>query len=72
MLILVRGGIVQMEQQPPDRPLLFHIRLASSLLLLCATCMGMLWHSITAVLERGKPNMMVSPADERSWKSPDS
>jgi E3 ubiquitin-protein ligase synoviolin len=51
---------LQMEQQPPERPVLFHIRLASSLLLLTATCLGMVWHSITAVLERGKPNMMVS------------
>lgn len=50
----------QMEQQPPERPVLFHIRLASSLVLLTATCLGMVWHSITAVLERGKPNMMVS------------
>jgi E3 ubiquitin-protein ligase synoviolin len=48
-----------MEQQPPERPVLFHIRLASSLLLLCVACGGMVWHAITAVLEKGKPNMMV-------------
>jgi len=58
------GRQLQMEQQPPERPLLFHIRLASSLLLLCATCGAMVWHSITAVLERGKPNMMVSSNTE--------
>ena len=50
-----------MEQQPPDRPLLFHARLASSLLILCVACGGMVWHAITAVLEKGKPNMMVRP-----------
>ncbi|KAI5789404.1 hypothetical protein FPQ18DRAFT_368008 [Pyronema domesticum] len=61
----IGGGRVEfMEQQPPERPVLFHIRLASSLLLLTATCLGMVWHSITAVLERGKPNMMVMFAFE--------
>ncbi|KAI5816502.1 RING finger protein [Pyronema omphalodes] len=61
----IGGGRVEfMEQQPPERPVLFHIRLASSLVLLTATCLGMVWHSITAVLERGKPNMMVMFAFE--------
>lgn len=54
------GRVEFMEQQPPERPVLFHIRLASSLLLLAAGCGGLVWHAITSVLERGKPNMMVS------------
>ncbi|KAA8908951.1 hypothetical protein FN846DRAFT_944168 [Sphaerosporella brunnea] len=58
------GRVEIMEQQPPERPVLFHIRLASSLLLLCIACGGMVWHAITAVLEKGKPNMMVMFAFE--------
>lgn len=56
------GRVEFMEQQPPERPVLFHVRLASSLLLLCASCAGMVWHSVTSVLDNGKlkPNMMVS------------
>lgn len=61
----------QMEQQPPDRPILFHVRLASSLVLLCVACGGMVWHAITAVLEKGKPNMMVRPPDALQRKDPD-
>lgn len=54
------GRVEFMEQQPPERPVLFHARLASSLVLLAAACGGLVWHAITSVLERGKPNMMVS------------
>ena len=55
------GRVEFMEQQPPERPLLSHIRLASSLVLLCSSCAAMAWHSVTSVLDNGrlKPNMMV-------------
>ncbi|KAL7269778.1 E3 ubiquitin-protein ligase hrd1, partial [Rhizina undulata] len=61
----IAGGRVEfMEQTPPANPMLFHIRLASSLSLLLAASAAMLWHSVTSVLERGKPNMMVMFAFE--------
>lgn len=53
-----------METSPPDNPTLFHIRLASSLVLLLSACTAMLWHSVASVLERGRPNMMVMFAFE--------
>lgn len=53
-----------METSPPDNPTLFHIRLASSLILLLSACSAMLWHSVSSVLERGRPNMMVMFAFE--------
>jgi E3 ubiquitin-protein ligase synoviolin len=53
-----------METQPPVNPALFHIRLASSLILLLCACTAMLWHSVVAVLEMGRPNMMVMFAFE--------
>lgn len=53
-----------METSPPDNPTLFHIRLASSLVLLLSACLAMLWHSVASVLERGRPNMMVMFAFE--------
>lgn len=54
------GRVEFMEQQPPERPWLFHVRLASSLVLLAGACGGLVWHAVVSVLERGKPNMMVS------------
>ncbi|PWW71614.1 hypothetical protein C7212DRAFT_303172 [Tuber magnatum] len=61
----IGGGRVEfMETQPPANPTLFHIRLASSLILLLSACGAMLWHSVLSVLERGRPNMMVMFAFE--------
>ncbi|KAG0643577.1 hypothetical protein HOY80DRAFT_372119 [Tuber brumale] len=61
----IGGGRVEfMETQPPANPTLFHLRLASSLILLLSACGAMLWHSILSVLERGRPNMMVMFAFE--------
>ncbi|RPB01375.1 hypothetical protein L873DRAFT_679847 [Choiromyces venosus 120613-1] len=61
----IGGGRVEfMETQPPANPTLFHIRLASSLILLLSACGAMLWHSVLSVLEQGRPNMMVMFAFE--------
>ncbi|CUS07053.1 unnamed protein product [Tuber aestivum] len=61
----IGGGRVEfMETQPPVNPMLFHIRLASSLVLLLSACGAMLWHSVISVLELGRPNMMVMFAFE--------
>ncbi|KAL4989855.1 hypothetical protein BDW68DRAFT_155913 [Aspergillus falconensis] len=53
------GRVEFLEQQPPANPLLFHTRLAVSLLLSILFDMFMLKYCIDTVLEQARPDMMV-------------
>ncbi|KAL2831824.1 hypothetical protein BDW59DRAFT_140095 [Aspergillus cavernicola] len=53
------GRVEFLEQQPPANPVLFHTRLALSLLLSVLFNMFMLKYCIDTVLEQARPDMMV-------------
>ncbi|RDW81714.1 E3 ubiquitin-protein ligase HRD1 [Aspergillus mulundensis] len=53
------GRVEFLEQQPPANPVLFHSRLAISLLLSVMFNMFMLKYCIDTVLEQARPDMMV-------------
>ncbi|KAL4902579.1 hypothetical protein BDW74DRAFT_60865 [Aspergillus multicolor] len=53
------GRVEFLEQQPPANPVLFHSRLATSLLLSVMFNMFMLKYCIDTVLEQARPDMMV-------------
>lgn len=53
-----------MEQTPPDRPYLFHARLASSLISLLALDILLARHCVLTLMQLPKPNMLVMFAFE--------
>ncbi|KAL1863198.1 E3 ubiquitin-protein ligase hrd1 [Paecilomyces lecythidis] len=53
------GRLEILEQQPPPNPLLFHTRLATSLILSVLFDSFMLKYSVQTVLEQARPDMMV-------------
>jgi HRD ubiquitin ligase complex, ER membrane component len=53
------GRLEILEQQPPPNPMLFHTRLATSLLLSVLFDSFMLKYSVQTVLEQARPDMMV-------------
>lgn len=58
------GRVEFLEQQPPANPLVFHLRLMSSLLLSLIFDSFMLEYSLATVLEEARPGMMVMFAFE--------
>lgn len=56
---IAEGRVDLLEQQPPQNPKLFHIRLASSLIVSVAFAAFMARYSLQSVLDNPRPGMMV-------------
>ncbi|KAJ6172293.1 hypothetical protein N7470_001360 [Penicillium chermesinum] len=53
------GRVEYLEQQPPANPRLFHLRLASSLILAVTFDLSMMRYCVKTVIHQAKPDMMV-------------